>query len=227
MINGFYSASLGTKVAQGQLEIGANNVANASTTGFKSQSANFTDTLYSVVEEGSRGSGVRISEAVTDFSAGLPEYTGNLYDFSISGDGFFAVQSSGGKVLYTRNGFFRPVTDGGKTFLADASGNRVLDKNKKPIETDTNSTVLPAVFVFANPYALHHVGDSNFTADEFSGEGTPEKTGETVKRGYLEASNTDFVAEMTKLIQAQRAYQLNAKMLQTADEAEQTTNNLR
>jgi flagellar basal-body rod protein FlgG len=228
MIRGFYAAMSGANAAQIKLDTLANNIANTETTGYKAQTASFADTLYANTNQNIHiGSGARQIGNSIRFSQGMREQTGGAYDFYIEGSGFFAVQNKNGDTYYTRNGCFSLSYEDGKSYLVTADGQYVLDNNNQMIEIiDDADSVLPGVFEFANPYALQLVGDSNFAATELSGNAEfTEKS--TVVGGCLEASIVDMVSEMVKMIEAQRAFQFNSRMIQTSDELKKTVNNLR
>ena len=118
----FSTAISGIKAAQANLDVISNNIANASTVGFKASRAEFAEIYASSVSGGSNaGQGVELTEIRADFSQGSLDFTGNGLDLAISGDGFFIV-SNGGASEYTRAGSFLVDRDG---FLTNESGNRL------------------------------------------------------------------------------------------------------
>ena len=118
----FSTAISGIKAAQANLDVISNNIANASTVGFKASRAQFAEIYASSVSGGSNaGQGVELTEIRADFSQGSLDFTGNGLDLAISGDGFFIV-SNGGASEYTRAGSFLVDRDG---FLTNESGNRL------------------------------------------------------------------------------------------------------
>jgi flagellar basal-body rod protein FlgG len=123
-------------------------------------------------------------------------------------------------------------------YLVNSEGSYVLDSNFQRIgitgapedvvfsAQGSAGAVNLGVFTFSNKFALDRIGDSLFSANAVSGE--PEAAKETIiMQGYLEASTVDVADEMTKMIVAQRGFQANARMLQTADEVEEITNRMR
>lgn len=108
MIRGFYSAALGLNNSQTKLDVIANNVANIGTAGYKVQSAGFSDTLYSNIQQNVNiGSGSRAAGNSIRFEQGAKLYTGLSCDFAIDGDGFFAVSGQGRRhILYKKRQFF-------------------------------------------------------------------------------------------------------------------------
>ena len=110
----FNTALSGLRAANSDLRITGNNVANASTTGFKSSRAEFGDVYASTVLGGggnSIGSGVKLQNVAQQFSQGTTSFTQNELDMSIGGSGFFIVED-GGDQLYTRSGAFSLDGDG-------------------------------------------------------------------------------------------------------------------
>ncbi|MCD8512347.1 MAG: flagellar hook-basal body complex protein, partial [Nitrincola sp.] len=119
----FNTAITGLKAASTMLDVTGNNIANVSTTGFKSSRTQFAD-LYStaVVGAGSSntpGTGVTVSGISQDFSAGTIEFTNNNLDLAINGSGFFQLDDGRGSVTYTRAGAFELNKDG---FIVSQSG---------------------------------------------------------------------------------------------------------
>ena len=135
---GFNTAVSGISAATKSLDVTGNNIANASTVGFKSSRTEFAD-IYATAAIGSgssntAGSGVLVSDIAQNFSGGNVEFTTNNLDLSIDGSGFFQLDDGRGSVTYTRNGAFELDKDGfiisksGENlqgYGVDASGNRL------------------------------------------------------------------------------------------------------
>ena len=118
----FSTAISGIKAAQANLDVVSNNIANASTVGFKASRAQFAEIYANSVSGGSNaGQGVELTEIRADFSQGSLDFTGSGLDLAISGNGFFIV-SNGGASEYTRAGSFQVDRDG---YLTNESGNRL------------------------------------------------------------------------------------------------------
>ncbi|NLN81205.1 MAG: flagellar hook-basal body protein [Clostridiales bacterium] len=227
MIRGFYSATQGIKTSQVRMDTLANNMANVGTTGFKPITPGFSDTLYANLDENvSIGSGVKQISSTVNFAPGTREHTGEEYDFFIEGDGFFAVGSQEDGVQYTRNGRFSLSHENGQNFLVTADGQYVLDKDLQRIVIGENTAVEPGVFGFANPYALQLTGSCRFAPNEMSGQAETIENA-VVINGCLESSAVDMVGEISRMIEAQRAFQFNARMIQVSDEIEQIASTLR
>ena len=206
---------------------------------------------------GQVGSGVKVSGLVSQFTQGALTETGNQFDMAIDGNGFFAVQMANGEIGYTRNGAFGMNVSADGITLSNASGCAVLDTNGEPITVpatwntsdiefdeegyllypdETGTKVRVGIQIglvqFNNPSGLEKLSGSIMRESENSGEPRWESTDEALKDSkvitrYLESSNVQTVDEIVNLIVAQRAYEMNSKIIQAADEMLQQANNLR
>jgi flagellar basal-body rod protein FlgF len=203
---------LAEQVRQDQL---SNDLANASTPGYKHDNAvqssfgamllNNTATGQSV---GTIQTGTTISSVVTDMTPAPLTQTGQPLDFAIAGTGFFGVQTAQG-VRYTRNGQFSGSAQG---LLVDSSGNEVLSQNGSPIKVGAAGTVpATALGVFNVPTAQKQ-GDNLFT-----GTAAGQAAG-TVEQGSLEGSGVDPARTMVQMIAGLRDYQSGQQSIQTIDE---------
>lgn len=240
MTNGFYSASQGVLTMQSAMDITANNIANVSTDGFKPLRASFSDLIYTVRnkknDDVETGHGVKIDKTDRIFKISSLRNTGNALDFAIPSDGFFAVQRSDGTIAYTRDGAFSlGKTPDGTYQVCDDKGGKVLDAEGKPLTVTYNGDGTPdsaaisekiGVYRFANPYGITSDGDNYYLSNESTGEAVADDKLDILS-GYLENSTADLAEQMVNVIQYQRAYSLNIKMVQTADEIENVVNNLR
>jgi flagellar basal-body rod protein FlgG len=197
------------------------------------------------------GHGVKVSATTKFFTAGNLDNTSNPYDLAIDGPGFFKVVNPKGEEMYTKDGSFKISVDGENMKLVTADGYYVqgvngeidLGSNVKDIIIDetgmitvkrTDETVEEmgniSIATFVNPAGLENVGKNLYKSSLASGEAfdaTEDGSGGGVLQGFLESSNVQIVEEMVKLIQAQRAYEVNSKSIQTADEMLGMANNLR
>ena len=136
MIRGFYTAASGLVSQQNNLNTVANNMANVSTTGFKSQSTAFSSLLYSSMHGGagrgnniSMGNGVKMQQTGLQLEQGTPVKTDMPFDFAITGE-LFAIENRGdGSITYTRDGSFSIDVDGSACYLVNSAGNYVLDED--------------------------------------------------------------------------------------------------
>lgn len=145
----FQQALSGLNAASRTLEVIGNNVANASTVGFKQSQASFADVFASSLASGSAsqiGIGTQLTQVAQQFTQGNITVTNNPLDIAINGNGFFRVQEPSGNVLFTRNGQFQLNSEGFITnptgmFLTGypASADGTLDTNLGPLRISFNS----------------------------------------------------------------------------------------
>lgn len=237
----FYNAYTALKAHQRNLNQVSHNLANISTHGYKSGHGKFADLLYTQMDMNDpknmvRGHGVKMDTVVTSFKQGGLDSTNQPLDFALLGSGFFAKQTSEG-IVYTRQGSFRVGTVDQSSFLVDPSGNMILDRSFQPIElirnqdgsikTDTLTSQI-GIFEFDRLHSLVKVNDTSFIPVDQANEAlasTSEQT--TLVQGALEMSNVEMAEGMVALIEGQKAFQLNARVIQTADQLEDIINNLR
>lgn len=246
-------AATGMSAQQTMVEVIANNIANANTTGFKRSRAEFTDLLYQVqkgnsvpsesgenlIPEGAElGLGVKLNSIRSINIQGTLNNTNNQLDLAINGGGFLQVQGANGQTIYTRDGALNTDANGQ---IVTGDGLAVIPNITVPQDT-TKITINKTGEVFAtvgasetqqsigqlqlanfvNTAGLHALGNNNFSATDASGPATLGNPGDpsygTLEQGYLEDSNVDPVEEITSLIQAQRIYELNSKVISAADD---------
>ncbi len=192
------------------------------------------------------GHGSRAVATIRNFMQGSVAETGNALDLAISGDGFFQVELPDGSTGYTRDGNFSRNSSG---LLVNNSGLPLAgqlevptdalavdisqDGTVKALLSDNTQVEIGQIELakFANSGGLEAIGDNIFVETESSGLaffGTPGEEGfGVVRQGYLEQSNVDIVTEMVRLIEAQRAYETNSKMVQAAEDMMQVTNSIK
>lgn len=215
MERGLYIAASGMVAEQMRQDAIANDLANASTPGYKADrvtQASFGDLLLSNTSTGQTvgplGMGVRADEMVTNLSPQALRVTGEPLDLAIAGEGWFGVQTDQG-VRYTRNGQFSVSPQG---TLIDQLGNQVLGPGGQPVRLDASGQVVPgSVGVFALTNAAK-VGDNYFT-----GAAGGQADG-VVKAGALEGSGIDPARTMVDMIASFRAYEAGQKVIQTIDD---------
>ena len=193
------------------------------------------------------GTGTKVSAIRNEFSQGNPKITNNPFDFMIHGNGFFGIILPNGETRYTRDGSFNVDKTG---TLVNKQGFRVFPGFQVPqntvsvtvsetgsIDIFVNGSTEPSslgilpVFTFVNPVGLKSTGGNLYRTTNSSGEPNQGVPGEgnhgIVMQGTLETSNVSIMNEMTNLIKAQRAYEMNAKVMGVADQMLQTVNNIR
>ena len=178
------------------------------------------------------------------FTQGALTQTGNNLDIAIQGNGFFEVQMPDGSLAYTRDGAFKsdsqgrvvtsdgyPLQGGFQPVPAGTTGITITASGAATYKTASGSTNFQIQLArFINPGGLDAVGHNLYK--ETSASGTPELGNPSengfgeLQQGSLELSNVSVVQEMVNLILAQRAYEVNSKAVQAADEMMQQSNNL-
>ena len=243
----FYTGVSGMIASQKDMDTTAHNMANIKTAGFKAGRSSFEELMYSemntrVQPDNLTGHGVKnVNTNIAMQQAGLLS-TGYALDFAIVGEGYFGIQRDDGVTEYTRNGTFNIGMDGKSGYLVASDGGYVLDNKGKPIKLDIDSnnkldtTGLAdklGVYKFSNPYGLERRNGSSFVETEISGspklarEGSNNAQSHEIVQHALENSNVELGDEMINVIQSQRAFQFNSKMVKAADEIEEIINNLR
>jgi flagellar basal-body rod protein FlgF len=216
MERGLYIAASGMVAEQMRQDQIANDLANASTPGYKADRVTqraFADLLLSNTATGQTigalTPGVAADRMVTDTSAQPVRDTGEPLDLAIVGDGWFGVQTPQG-TRYTRNGQFTAAADG---TLTDQLGNRVLGRTGQSVKLDASGHVNAqdvGIFALADPAKQ---GDNLF-----SGSASGQATG-TVRTGALEGSGVDPARTMVDMIASFRAFEAGQKVIQTIDES--------
>lgn len=203
------------------------------------------------------GLGTRNASITSIFTQGAFQEQSGPANFAIDGQGLFGIQGADGNTYYTRNGHFVfAVGEEGMT-LANSDGLAVLDTEGEPIVLDEDIVVdkitvnndgtlyypnedgtyesldiTIGLWQFNNPAGLSKIGDSLYEETAASGEAMNEAdntnlTKSGLKQGYLEGSNVQIADEMVNLIVAQRAYEMNSKVITTSDEMLQQANQLK
>lgn len=184
------------------------------------------------------GTGVSVQSTTSITTQGTLSTTGNALDLALDGDGYFQVQLPGGKLGYTRAGNFSRSAEGqlvttqgyplqpAISVPADAASLTVA--NDGTVSVTTSASALPTeigqitIASFANPAGLQALGD-NFlgeTAASGAAQIGPAADGirGAIRQGMLEASNVNVVEELVDMIECQRAFEINSKMISAVDE---------
>jgi flagellar basal-body rod protein FlgG len=184
------------------------------------------------------GTGVAIQSTTRIATQGALDTTGNALDMAISGDGYFVVQMPGGQTAYTRAGNFTrspegqlvtsqgyavqpPVTipDGAQSITVGNDGTVSVTVAGQAAPTQVGQITLAS---FANPAGLQAASDNFLLETGASGPAQVGVAGQagrgTISQGMLEASNVNVVQEMVDMIECQRAYEVNSKMISAVDE---------
>ena len=207
-----------------EMGVVANNIANASTTGFRREGVVFSEDIAALDKDPSL-SMAHASGRHVDLTQSTIAQTGGAFDFAIQGDGFFLIETPQGERL-TRAGSFTPSAEGE---LVTSDGFRLLDAGGAPIFVPPGAKVALAAdgTMSANgepiaqiglwrptdPLALRHQSGTLFDGGEIE----PAEAG-TILQGMLEDSNVEPVSEIARMIGVQRAYELGQKFLDAEDE---------
>jgi len=194
-----------------------------------------------------QGLGVKAGSVYRINEQGALQMTGNPFDVAIKGEGYFMITLPSGETGYTRDGSFQLDQNGqlvtsegydvqpGITIPPDAVDVTVNASGEVLVKLQ-NQTALTNVgqiqlATFANDAGLEAIGNNILMETEASGTAVVSNPGEPgygqLEQGALETSNVNIVQEITSLIQAQRAYEMNSKIIQTGDEMLSTISNLR
>jgi flagellar basal-body rod protein FlgF/flagellar basal-body rod protein FlgG len=222
MNNGIYAASTGLLARTQELDLAANNLANANTTGFRGAHVSFETQMMTA----SANTSTRVASSFgalgsprTDFSQGSMQQTGNSLDLALEGSGFFAIEAPTG-VQYSRNGNFHLTRNGS---LVTAQGYPVLGDKGPIILPGGNVEISTAGVISVNGDVAGQLQLSEFDADVpltslgdayYSAPAAAAKSAGnlTVLQGSLESSNVNPVESAVGLIDIQR----NAEMMQRA-----------
>jgi flagellar basal-body rod protein FlgG len=253
MLKGLYTSYSGLINEQNRLDVLTNNLANATTNGYKAEgstSQTFSDVLaYKIKDEsvgyntaryiGGNTPGVKIGETYTDFGQGSFKSTGNTFDLGLSGEGFFNVsftnKADETSTKYTRDGSFTINNEG---YLVTKDGDFLLGEDGKiqldPLKVTEISkaglvtqegTLIDTIQLtdFEDYDYLEHYGENYFQPVEGAEFAAASAK---VFSGYLETSNVSVVEEMVEMISVTRAYEANQKIMQTMDSTLEKTVNL-
>jgi flagellar basal-body rod protein FlgG len=249
MVRGFYSAAAGVLTQQKALNVISNNIANASTAGYKSQAtveSSFGEHLINRMSELESVAKKDIgpwsyitvnSTEYTDYSQGSLENTGRPVDLAINGDGFFLVESETYGPVLTRNGQFEIDSDGE---LSLPGVGKVLNDGESTISLENNNfTVGPLGTIFvdgdeadslyivkpAEDTVLKSVGNGVFQVEEGGSYDQAEEGIYNVLQGVLEKSNINMAQEMSRLIAGQNHYNSCTQIIKMYDKINEITVN--
>ena len=257
MVRALYTAWTGLRNEEKRMDVVTNNMANADTTGYKKidvTAQSFDRQLAVKINDATEGPdlirgiggvtlGVKIGETYFDMSQGNFRQTEDLYNFALSGNGFFTIsttdKSGTEHIRYTRDGDFTVTRDGylvskdGDFVLGDG-GNRIQIPDANLVEISVNqmgeiysgNTYVSKLQIvdFENYDYLSSYGENMYEAVNGA---TIVGSDATVNQGYLEMSNVNMVTEMVDMIAVTRAYETNQKMMQTVDQTlDKAVNNI-
>ena len=257
MVRALYTAWTGLRNEEKRMDVVTNNMANADTTGYKKvdvTAQSFDRQLAVKINDATEGVdlvrgiggvtlGVKIGETYYDMTQGNFRQTEDLYNFALSGKGFFTIsktdKSGTEHIRYTRDGDFTVTRDGylvtkdGDYVLGDG-GNRIQIPNANLVDISVNEMgEIYSGNTYVSTLQVVDFEDYNFLSSY--GENMYEAVDgaiiidadATVNQGYLEMSNVNMVTEMVDMIAITRAYETNQKMVQTVDQTlDKAVNNI-
>ncbi|MBF0220464.1 MAG: flagellar basal-body rod protein FlgF [Gammaproteobacteria bacterium] len=229
-----YISMTGAKQTMLAQATNSNNLANVSTTGFKADLEQFRS--MPVFGQGYPSRVFALSERPGhDITPGSLNATGRDLDVAVKGDGWFAVQSADGSEAYTRSGEFRVNSAG---ILMDDSGNPVIGNGGpiaippaekitvgvdgtisfRPIGAEAGAMVVIDRLKLVNPNARELTKGTDGLMRRADGENVEASANVRVVAGFLETSNVNAVGSLVKMIELSRQYELQVKMMKTAEE---------
>lgn len=237
MVRGFYDIGSGIITQNKVIDTIANNIANSSTTGYKSQDtvvSSFDAMLTSRVGTGQYGDPSVtslydrtwidvVSDTVTNYDQGAYQGTTRSLDFCITGPGFFQLKSNTGKICYSRNGSFNLDNEGylclvGAGRVQDASGSDIYLGTDKIVCSSTGELYDVDNGNFYGKIALFDFDDYKdlveFNNTMYTTTAAPTISGAFIENQKLEASNVDLAKEITSAMRAQNLLQSQANILQ-------------
>jgi flagellar basal-body rod protein FlgG len=244
MLEGLTSAAAGMAAQQAKLDAISNDLANASTTGYKHVRVGFRDLLYQQAgrpaANGVRvGAGSAAVDAGRGWEQGALQNTGNPLDVAIQGEGFLRVRLPDGRAALTRDGGLhldgrrRLTTSTGAlvqptlAIPAGVSEDQISIASNGQVTANGRNIGRIQLVSVRSPEGLVSVGDNAFVTSAASGAATAAPRATSLTQGALESSNTDMADDMVQMIQAERSYQLVAKAISTADQMMEIANGVK
>lgn len=231
MIKGLYRSASAMIPRIKKQEASANNIANASTPGYKKERI-FTKELsraeLKIAHKRNDWEQPMVDKSYTSFAPGVFDHTGNPLNLAIDGDGFFQIELPDGTKALTRNGAFSVSPQGfleipgGALVMGEGGaitvGSGDVDVSSTGIVSSDGLTVGQITPVTVNDLqSLEKIGSSMFVVPE--GEELIPETKSTIQQGYLEASNVDIVREMIEMIISFRNFEADSKSISVQDQS--------
>lgn len=257
MLKALSNGVSGMRANQLKMDLIGNNIANVQTTAYKRSKPNFAEVVRQALgDQGipasdtprpEDGGGVKMISIQRILNQGDLMPTDRPLDLAIEGNGYFkAISPEDDQEYYTRDGNFYINNEG---VITMANGYRLepeitLPEDAASFSVDEKGVVRAKLqdgtedeigtielYTFPAPAALSADGNNLLSETEASGEATSGEAGEegfgNIRQGYLERSNVDLTQEMVSMIEAQRAYSLNARTISTADQMWGQANNMK
>ena len=242
MLEGLYTAAAGMAAQQQRMDALSNDVANVNTNGYKRVRTGFRDLVYS--QEGRYAPGIRtgagaaLTQLGRGFQQGALRSTEEPLDLAIQGEGYFQVRRPDGQLALTRDGSFRLDASGQ---VVTATGGVLVPPLRLPRGVDAsdiriaeNGVVTTAagrqlgrvqLVTVPSPTGLAPAGDSTYLVTAQSGG--VQGTNSTLTQGALEGSNVDLADSMVDMMDAQRAFSMGSRAIQTQDKMMEIANGVK
>ena len=234
MVNGLYVTASGMVPRIAQMDNVSNNLANASTHGYKKSSVflrELIDARYALDHAMGISPNSSPGEVMIDFSQGTFEKTGNPFDLALNGSGLFRVRDNTGTVYYTRNGRFHRdpnallvnnegmylLDDRYNVILADGADVVMEGNGSVLVDGENIATIGLAEFAESDYESLEGIGSGLFTKPAAVNEILPNPSTQFYQ-GFLEDANVDPVRGMVDMIEIFRAFELGQKAIQIQDQ---------
>jgi flagellar basal-body rod protein FlgG len=244
MLEGMYSAAAGMAAQQQRLDALSNDVANASTIGYKRQRVAFRDLVYTASGPGGQqgvmeGAGSAATTIGRGGQGGAYQSTGASLDVAIEGDGYLQVRRPDGSTALTRNGQLsldaqRNLLSNGLPLQPPVTLPAGVDEEKLSIAPDGKVSAEGGraigtinLFTVRASDRLTPIGDNLFVTNNASGGATRAGNAVSVRQGVLETSDVDMGDVMADMMISQRAYSLASKAISTQDEMAQIANGVK
>jgi flagellar basal-body rod protein FlgG len=241
MLEGLYSAAAGMAAQQEQLNAISNDLANVSTSGYKSERVAFNDLLYNPIKiagtETTAGAGAVARVIGRSDAQGSIQETGNPLDLAIEGEGYFEVTRANGTKALTRDGTFGVDANGA---IVNAEGNQLSPPIKLPAGVSAKEvTIAPDGTVTAGTTKLgqiklvtvtspeHLLDDGGGELSPSAASGAPHPATGKIHQGALEASNVNIANAMAQMVSTQRNYQMTSTAIQDESQMMSIANQLR
>ena len=226
MDNATYATLTRQSGLMNELQVVANNIANANTTGFKAEGVMFSEFVADLGPETDSLSMAAARIKLTDRTQGTLTQTGGAFDLAIEGDGYFLVETPDGQRL-TRAGSFTPNQNGE---LVTMDGNRVLDAGGAPVFVPTGAGAVGiaadgtisaggtavgqiGLVIPTDPQEMRRQTGTLFEAAAGFGPAPQAR----VLQGFVEDSNVNPISQISRMIEVQRAYEMGQSFLETED----------
>lgn len=238
----------GIQAQQRALKLISNNIANASTQGYKAKNVNYQSLITNDITETNRllladeiplPTGVRSQQSGMHVAGGSLHQGSGPFDLAVKGDGFFGIQNAAGDFYLTKDGSFSidgsgQLVNGNGDFLVVNGQAPIVVENPQDLSITAGGTLIGlsngqmtdlgtiSIYLPNNIQNLRAEANNYYSLPE--GDWTMVGNGNNIDVSYLEMSNVDLAKEFTDMIVTQRAYALNVKVAQTTDEIKTLTN---